>query len=518
MAVPMLVWVLFVIVAIINLVLGIAVAVWMKREIDGHRGDTPSNDLELFSDFIPSPPGTTVSHPPANSDEEATHAERPPGATVLPDVTASDSDTFTTPAEPNTTTEAVGAHSFGSTQESDSTETPVNVNSAEIPSEKNETLQSEDQAPIESTSQASQMESVSQSDDLPSGAETKAPVQEALSELGEIPGLSRLIDLSSAKVRELIDLFESMRSHPPTKGEELNAILANVSSIMASFFDDYGQIVPKLVSTEQGGPIPEETLACLQEHNLAAEQSVKRLTMLDCRGHLQATLQQALAELGRLIAGLQRTRDELEAAFAQGLINSQPGGGVDEKIQHDALTGLFNRTGVEVFFENHWGSEPRKHKPLSAAILDLDQFRQINQEHGYSVGDELLKAVAGLLAELVPRGAFLARYRGDQFLVIQTDCEPKRFIHAIEEIRQSVEVTKFHYSGQTFSLTVSCGVTESRRDDVLTSFYERLDEALFEAKRAGGNRTFIYSGEFAQPIVPLNLKVTEREVSLATVG
>lgn len=518
MAVPMLVWVIFVIVATINLVLGIAVAVWMKREINGHQGDTPSNNLELFSDLTPSPPGTTVSHPTADSDEEFTRAETPPGEPVSPDVTASDSDTFTKPAKPNTSTGVVGVHSLGIKKKSDSTESPVNVNPAEIPTDKSETPRTEDQAAIEPPSQANQVESVSPSDDLPSGAETTAPVQEAPSELGEIRGLSRLIDLSSAKVRELIDIFESMRSHPPTKGEELNAILANVPSIMASFFDEYGQIVPKLVSTEQGGPIPEETLACLQEHTLAAEQSVKRLTILDYRGHLQATLQQALAELGRLIARLQRTRDELEAAFAQGLINSQPGGGVDEKIQHDALTGLFNRTAVEVFFEKHWGGEPRKRKPLSAALLDLDQFRQINQEHGYSVGDELLKAVAGLLAELVPRGAFLARYRGDQFLVVQTDCEPRSFIRAMEEIRQSVEVTKFHYSGQTFSVTVSCGVTESRTDDVLTSFYERLDEALSEAKRAGGNRTFAYNGEFAQPIVPLNLKVTEREVSLATVG
>ncbi len=514
----MLVWVVFITVATINLILGIAVAVWMKRGIAGHQSDDLSNNLELFSGIIPSPPSTTVSQQSTNSDDEAADRDAPPNDSISPDITASDSATYAESAAANSTTEAFVVDRLGSTQESDSSESPVNVNSAEIASDKTRMPESEDQGPVEPASEESPPQSGPQEDDVPSETDAEAAVEAPSSEEGEIPGLSRLLELCSKKVHELIDIFEWMRSQPPTKGEELNTILARVRPIMASFFDEYGQIVPRLVSTEQGGPIPEETLACLEEHALAAEQTVQRLTMLDYRGHLQATLQQALAEFGRLIARLQRTRDELEAAFAQGLINFQPHKEVDEKIQRDALTGLFNRTGVEVFFEKHWGGEPHKRKPLWAAILDLDQFRQINQEHGYSLGDELLKAVAQLLAEVVPQGAFLARYRGDQFLVVRTDCESKRFIHTIEEVRQSVEVTKFRYAGETFSLTVSCGVTESRTDDVLTSFCERLDEALLEAKRAGGNRTFIHNGEFAQPIIPLNLKVAEREVSVATVG
>lgn len=518
----MLTWFVFVIVATLNLILGIVIAIWMKREIASSESRAESSDLGAFGGIAPLnleslaqqplgvPRGSSLSEKDAAIDLD------------LPDTTVSPNATSEPVEEKGSITEVFGLDPASDGQSTNLSGTP------DPGIIENELLKSPDSGLAEGDLSATNVDastdtsSATTENRSPMDESTEVPTettepQDEMAPIGGTLGLTQLLETCSRTISELIAVFDRMRAQAISKGEQLNAIQASITPIMEQFLEEYHQVLPKLVSTEHGGPILEETLACLQEHTLAANQSVERLTLIDHRGDLQTSVQQVFAELGRLISRTQRVRDELEAAFAQSLFSPQPGAGIDEKIQRDPLTGLWNRTGVEVFFDKKWGREHRR-ETLSGVLLDLDQFRQINQEYGYALGDQLLKGVANLLEEIVPRGTFLARYRGDQFLLLKPEWDSRQFVRAVEQIRQSLEVAKFHCGGQTLTVTVSCGVTESRTDDVITSFCERLDEAVYEAKRAGGNRTFVHNGEYAQSIVPHNLKVTEREVSIATAG
>jgi diguanylate cyclase (GGDEF)-like protein len=519
----MLVWFVFVVVATVNLILGIAVAVWMRREIDTQGDKADSSDLKVFSGITPSQVVDSLGQSTFHDDESAGTT---PDASVPP---LSESDASGEPsAEESSTTEVFGLAAAGDAQPGESTRAQPQADSEGSLDSSDNPQDTQGSSPHSASDSDSPINlQLNKAEDLPAettgGEPTEAPAasskpQETSPEGNDALGLSQLIETCSKTIAELIDLFEKTRSQPPVKGEELKSVLEAIAPTMERFSDEYRHVLPGLMPVGQGGSVLDETLACLQEHTLAADQSVERLTLIDHRGDPQVTLQQAQAELGRLISHVQRIRDALESAFVQRLLHSRNAGDIAEKIQHDPLTGLLNRTGVEVFFEKHWGGEQPWRTALSGALLDLDQFRQINQEYGYPLGDDILKALANLLRELVPREAVLARYRGDQFLVLKSDSDARQFIRAVEQIRQSLEVAKFQSGNRTISLTLSCGVTESRSDDTAMSFCERLDEAVYEAKRAGGNRTFIHNGEFAQSIIPHNLKVTEREVSLAGIS
>jgi len=519
----MLIWGVFIVVATLNLILGIAIAVWMRREIISNESRAESSELGVFSDVTPSTL-QNLAPEPAEDTSETSLSEKP--ATFEPDLpaTPAPADATSEPKEEKEKiTEVFGLSAQGDGHLSDSSGAldpgTGESNPPDFP----------DSDPVENGPTVSRTDGLTDlaptsAENCPSGndaSEASAGTegfQDETGKTGGTLGVTHLVETCSQTISELIAVFEQIRSQTIPTGKELHAVQTSIVPVMEQFLEEYRQVLPSLVSTEQGGPILEETLACLQEHLLAANQSLERLSLIDHRGDPQATIQQAFAELARLISRVQRVRDELEAAFAQSLLNPQAGGEIDEKIQRDPLTGLWNRTGVEVFFDKNWGSEQHRRTALSGALLDLDQFRQVNQQYGYALGDQLLKAMANLLQDLVPRGAFLARYRGDQFLVLKPEWDSRQFVRAVEQIRQSLEVAKFHFGSQTITVTITCGVTESRTDDVVTSFCERLDEAVYEAKRAGGNRTFVHNGEHAQSIVPHNLKVTEREVSVATVG
>lgn len=512
----MLVWFVFVVVATVNLILGIAIAVWMKQELDTRGDEATSSDFDAFSGIVP----TQVDQPVEHADPERSLNSSPP--------LSADSEASTEPLAEPSLTEVFGTTPSGTGQADESAETQPQSNFEGLPNSFDRLQDTSESIPPSASSTDGSIDSeLNKAEDLLAEATGSEPIEvastgqkteEAPPRSGDALGLSQLIETCSKTIAELINSFEKSRSQSIVKKEELKSILEAIAPTVEQFSDEYHHVLPRLRPVGQGGSVLDETLACLQEHSLAADQSVERITLIDHRGDPQVTLQQVQAELGRLISHVQRIRDELEAAFVQSLFHSDLAGEIDEKIQHDPLTGLLNRTGAEVFFEKYWGSERRSRTALSGALLDLDQFRQINQEFGYPLGDDLLKAVAHLLLELVPRGAVLARYRGDQFLLLKSDTDARQFVRAVEQIRQSLEVAKFQSPSRTISLTLSCGVTESRSDDTATSFCERLDEAVYEAKRAGGNRTFVHNGEFAQSIIPHNLNVAEREVSLAAVS
>jgi diguanylate cyclase (GGDEF)-like protein len=150
----------------------------------------------------------------------------------------------------------------------------------------------------------------------------------------------------------------------------------------------------------------------------------------------------------------------------------------------DPVTGVWNRhhgTALLVT-ETAQGDGPRK--PLSVLMVDIDNFKAINDSFGHQVGDEVLVEVARRLIGAVRSTDMVARWGGEEFVVLLRDCALDHAVERAEEIRRQIADPIFPGVG---TVTVSVGAAQLTGDEDVTSLLGRADEALYEAKRAGRN-------------------------------
>ncbi len=156
----------------------------------------------------------------------------------------------------------------------------------------------------------------------------------------------------------------------------------------------------------------------------------------------------------------------------------------------DPLTGLFNRRHFYELVEREISRCLRYHHNLAVLMLDLDHFKQVNDLHGHLVGDQTLKAVANLCANLVRENDVVARFGGEEFVVLMPETYLEQARIAAERIRSVVEKTSIVTNAGDISVTISIGVTEwnAQGEMVVDKLIDLADQALYRAKQAGRNR------------------------------
>lgn len=156
----------------------------------------------------------------------------------------------------------------------------------------------------------------------------------------------------------------------------------------------------------------------------------------------------------------------------------------------DHLTGTFNRHGLDRAFPDASAAragEPQK--ALSIAMVDIDHFKAVNDQHGHAVGDEVLRQVAGLLGTVLRADDSVIRYGGEEFLVVLPNVELVAALRIAERARQAVEATEIVAGPRTtIRVTISIGVAQQRDGEERPALIERADLAMYAAKRAGRNR------------------------------
>ena len=156
----------------------------------------------------------------------------------------------------------------------------------------------------------------------------------------------------------------------------------------------------------------------------------------------------------------------------------------------DSLTGTLNRRGLHEAFPDAQGNRGPAPlvDPLSVAMVDIDHFKQVNDEFGHAVGDEVLRAVSDRIAATLRGGDGVVRYGGEEFLLILPEAPREAAARIAERARQAVSAEPVVTADTPISVTISVGVAARRsgesRDDVI----ERADRAMYAAKRAGRNR------------------------------
>lgn len=155
----------------------------------------------------------------------------------------------------------------------------------------------------------------------------------------------------------------------------------------------------------------------------------------------------------------------------------------------DYLTGLLNRREGEKRFKQEMVRSARESQSLAVLVLDIDLFKQINDNFGHQAGDEAIKRVAEILVTTLRGYDIICRYGGEEYLVVLPATGLKKSIEIAERIRQTIanEVIQSR-NGKDIRLTISIGVSALRPDDTLDSLLYRADNALFIAKEEGRNQ------------------------------
>lgn len=156
----------------------------------------------------------------------------------------------------------------------------------------------------------------------------------------------------------------------------------------------------------------------------------------------------------------------------------------------DGLTGLRNRRWLDDAFARQLERAVRVAQPVTLLMIDIDHFKQLNDDYGHLVGDAVLGRVGELLTNGLRPQDLLARYGGEEFAVLLPGMEVAGSVGVAERLRCSIGNTaSFDGDAALPSVTISVGLAESRPGETLTSLLVRADSALYRAKHAGRNCT-----------------------------
>ena len=174
-----------------------------------------------------------------------------------------------------------------------------------------------------------------------------------------------------------------------------------------------------------------------------------------------------------------------------------------EHAERDALTGVLNRGGIEYRLDWAILERRREHIPLSLLFIDLDVFKQINDRHGHAFGDHCLRAVTRVISEEFQYGDQLGRLGGEEFVLVLTGVDGQAAAALAERVRVKIERRCARVDEVEVGLTVSIGVAECTAEDTVASLIKRADEAMYSAKRAGGNQMVVADGASSRDAVPV---------------
>lgn len=158
----------------------------------------------------------------------------------------------------------------------------------------------------------------------------------------------------------------------------------------------------------------------------------------------------------------------------------------------DSLTGIANRREFTSVLEKEMARAKRYGSALSLIMYDIDHFKRVNDTLGHDVGDEVLKTLTMLVKKVIRSADILARWGGEEFLILSPESDMDAAKIEAERLRQAIADYPFKKVGK---ITVSFGVTSFDSHDDMTSLLKRVDDALYKAKENGRNRVEVLSFE-----------------------
>ena len=164
---------------------------------------------------------------------------------------------------------------------------------------------------------------------------------------------------------------------------------------------------------------------------------------------------------------------------------------LSDEVSTDALTRVANRRGLTQAFaaESARCERAGAGHPLSVGLIDIDNFKRLNDTLGHAAGDKALQALAAAVRERLRPQDHLARFGGEEFVVLLPATALDDALQSLTRLQRALSAALFMHDEREVFVTFSAGVTAWRPGETLEAALERADEALYEAKRTGKNRT-----------------------------
>ncbi|WP_341645434.1 GGDEF domain-containing protein [Thauera sp. SDU_THAU2] len=297
---------------------------------------------------------------------------------------------------------------------------------------------------------------------------------EMLRELIDAPLNPRSIDDAERRLKDLIYKQSQLKHNLVEAQNHLRTMLAGFVDQLASFseststyHDRIGTCAQRIAQARDINAIG-QVLDEVMRETLSIQDEARR-----SRDELIASRQQARAAEER-IATLQHELDE-----------------VSRLMRHDQLTGVLNRRGLGEMFEAEAARAQRRGTTLALALLDIDNFKKLNDAHGHEVGDEALIHLTRVVRHHLRPQDVLARYGGEEFVILLPETGKADAYNTLTRLQRELTREFFMTDHQKIVITFSAGVTPVNAGESMQPALSRADKAMYQAKQAGRNRVII---------------------------
>ncbi len=157
-----------------------------------------------------------------------------------------------------------------------------------------------------------------------------------------------------------------------------------------------------------------------------------------------------------------------------------------ELAHYDTLTGVFNRNYLEILIDFEAQKSQKGQYNLCVILIDVDNFKYFNDQYGHDFGDKVLSSVASLMSKKLRESDYIGRYGGDEFLIILPRTSQMEAFGITQRILD--ELPKLRIENSAEAIGVSMGIAEHRSGEDLRATIRKADDAMFQAKRSGGNQ------------------------------
>ena len=221
-------------------------------------------------------------------------------------------------------------------------------------------------------------------------------------------------------------------------------------------------------------------------------EKMEQITRLDDIRKIKSALEKEIAALRETVRSKQAGEETRIASLAGQVENlRQELRTAKEASLRDGLTGIYNRRAFDEYLQSLAERNLLQRQDFALLLLDIDNFKAVNDTYGHPVGDRVILAMAETCRQMVRSDDFLGRYGGEEFAIVLPGASRRNAAKKAKQICKVIESTRYTLDESdappSLALTVSIGVTAHKKADTAATLLERADQALYNAKRAGKN-------------------------------
>ncbi|MFC4158480.1 GGDEF domain-containing protein [Chitinimonas lacunae] len=216
-------------------------------------------------------------------------------------------------------------------------------------------------------------------------------------------------------------------------------------------------------------------------------------------GDLHHILEELIQDTRHMQVDITRSRDELieartKAEAAEQRIDELEAElrSISEKVREDQLTGALNRRGFDEAFATELARKERSGKPMCLAMLDIDNFKKLNDQLGHQAGDDALIHLVNVVRESLRPTDVVARYGGEEFVILLPETSLSEAAAIMRRVQRDLTKRFFLHNNERLLITFSAGVTLYHDGEGQEVAIERADQAMYEAKKAGKNQVTVW--------------------------